>query len=162
MNEPGNLIPREYAPWLADLTRRIQSARTRAALAANAEQIQLYLEIGRELLARRDRDGWGAKVVDRLAADLQAAFPDMRGFSSRNLKYMRHFAECCPNGQIGQQPAAQLPWFHIVPLLTGLEDPAATFRSFRRVRVRCDRRGSPEIEPRGLPKAAKHKLENWS
>ena len=125
MNEPGNLIPREYAPWLADLTRRIQSARTRAALAANAEQIQLYLEIGRELLARRDRDGWGAKVVDRLTADLQAAFPDMRGFSSRNLKYMRHFAECCPNGQIGQQPAAQLPWFHIVTLLTGLEDPAA-------------------------------------
>jgi len=121
MSSSGNLIPREYAPWLAGLKQRIEGARARAALTANAEQILLYLEIGRELVARRDRDGWGAKVVDRLAADLRDAFPDMRGFSARNLKYMRQFAEACPDGRIGQQPAAQLPWFHIVVLLTQLE-----------------------------------------
>lgn len=117
-------IPDGYGPWLRELKSRIQGARTRALLAVNAEQIQLYHEIGRELLARRDRDGWGAKVVDRLAADLRDAFPDMRGFSARNLKYMRYFAECCPDGRIGQQPAAQLPWFHLVTLLTSLEEPA--------------------------------------
>ena len=57
-------------------------------------------------------------MIDRLAADLRAAFPEMKGFSSSNLKYMRFFAEKCPSGQIGQQPADQLPWFHLVTLLT--------------------------------------------
>ncbi|MCC7437149.1 MAG: DUF1016 family protein, partial [Armatimonadetes bacterium] len=74
---------------------------------------------------RQQRLGWGAKVIDRLARDLKAAFPEMRGFSSRNLKYMAYFAEHCPDGQFGQQPAAQLPWFHIVTLLTKLDAPEA-------------------------------------
>jgi len=93
-------------------------------LAANAEQIQLYHHIGRELLDRRDRDGWGTKVVERLSSDLREAYPDMRGFSARNLKYMRHFAQECPELQFGQQSAAQLPWFHVVSLITKLPDPA--------------------------------------
>jgi len=63
-------------------------------------------------------------VIERLARDLSDAFPDTKGFSSRNLKYMRYFAEHCPTLQIGQQPAAQLPWFHIVVLLTKLDEPA--------------------------------------
>jgi predicted nuclease of restriction endonuclease-like (RecB) superfamily len=63
-------------------------------------------------------------VIDRLSADLRAAFPDMKGFSSRNLKYMKVFAQECPESQFGQQSAAQLPWFHIVTLLTKLTDPA--------------------------------------
>jgi len=69
------------------------------------------------------KQGWGTKVIDRIATDLQNAFPDMKGFSARNLKYMRFFAEQCPNALIGQQPAAQLPWFHIVTLITKLSDP---------------------------------------
>ena len=66
--------------------------------------------------------GWGAKVIDQLSADLRAAFPDARGFSSRNLKYMKVFAQECPDLEIGQQSAAQLPWFHIVTLITKLSD----------------------------------------
>jgi hypothetical protein len=62
---------------------------------------------------RQESQGWGAKVIDRLARDLKDAFPDMRGWSTRNLKYMAFFAQHCPQGQIGKQPAAQLPWFHI-------------------------------------------------
>lgn len=111
-------LPADYATLLADLKRRIGAARARAVLAANAEQIALYHDLGRELLARRATEGWGARVLDRLAADLSHEFPEMRGFSARNLKYMRYFAEHCPNGRFGQQPAAQLPWFHIVVLLT--------------------------------------------
>lgn len=84
----------------------------------------LYGQIGRDILARQAAQGWGAKVISRLADDLKAAFPEMRGFSARNLKYMAYFAEHCPDGQFGQQPAAQLPWFHIVTLLTKLADPA--------------------------------------
>lgn len=123
MSHAEAIVPRDYGPWLADLKRRIEGARARAALAANAEQISLYHEIGRELLSRRERDGWGAKVVERLAADLREAFPDLRGFSVRNLKYMRQFAEAAPEARFGQQAAAQLPWFHVVTLITRLDDP---------------------------------------
>ena len=92
-------------------------------LAANREQIALYHRIGAEILARQERDGWGTKVVDRLAADLREAFPEMKGWSASNLKYMRFFAQECPECSIGQQPADQLPWFHLVTLLTKVADP---------------------------------------
>lgn len=118
------LLPPDYADWLTSLKRRIQGARQKAALAANGEQIQLYHDIGREILERQGGQGWGAKVIDRLSADLRAAFPDMKGFSVRNLHYMRVFAEECPSGRIVQQSAAELPWFHIVTILTRLSDPA--------------------------------------
>lgn len=116
-------IPADYAAWLTSLKTRIAGARVRAALAANAEQIALYHDLGRDILARQGREGWGAKVIDRLSADLRAAFPDMHGLSSRNLKYMQHFARECPDLRFGQQSAAQLPWFHIVTLLTQVADP---------------------------------------
>ena len=80
--------------------------------------MRLYHHIGSEILERQTRQGWGAKVIDRLASDLREAFPEMKGFSSFNLKYMRFFAQQCPSGLIGQQPADQLPWFHLVTLLT--------------------------------------------
>ena len=117
------IIGPDYAAWLSDLKSRIQRARSQAALAVNQELVHLYHHLGSEILARQDLQGWGAKVIDRLAVDLAAAFPDMKGLSSRNLKYMRVFAELCPALQIGQQPAAQLPWFHIVTLLTKVTDP---------------------------------------
>jgi len=117
------IIGPDYAAWVADLKSRIQRAQTRAALAVNQELVRLYHHIGSEILARQDRQGWGAKVIDRLAVDLRAAFPDMRGLSASNLKYMRYFAELCPALQFGQQAADQLPWFHIVTLLTKVTDP---------------------------------------
>ena len=115
-------LPADYGNWLMSLRQRIQGARQRALLAANDEQIRLYHDIGREILNRQGEHGWGAKVIDRLSADLRSAFPDMKGFSPRNLKYMKVFAEQCPNLLIGQQAAAQFPWFHIVTLITKLPD----------------------------------------
>jgi predicted nuclease of restriction endonuclease-like (RecB) superfamily len=115
-------LPEGYADWLKQLKTDIASARQRAALAVNAELVHLYGRIGRDILLRQEAQGWGAKVIDRLARDLKDAFPDMRGFSSRNLKYMAFFVQHCPDGQFGQQPAAQLPWFHIVTLLTKLDN----------------------------------------
>ena len=113
-------IPTDYADWLADIKARVATVRQRAALAANAELIQLYWQIGRDILERQQSAQWGDKVLDRLSSDLREAFPDMKGFSSRNLKYMKYFAEHCPLQAFGQQAAAQLPWFHIVTLLTKL------------------------------------------
>jgi predicted nuclease of restriction endonuclease-like (RecB) superfamily len=115
-------VPAGYADWLAEIKARVTAARQRAVLAANAELMRLYWQIGRDILDRQASQGWGAKVIERLARDLSDAFPEIKGFSARNLKYMRFFAEHCPNQQFGQQPAAQLPWFHIVTLLTHLTD----------------------------------------
>lgn len=123
MNTPSTLLPADYADWLASLKQRIAGARQRIALVANEEQIRLYHDMGREILERQNSQGWGAKVVDQLAADLRAAFPEMKGFSSSNLKYMRFFAQHCPVRKFGQQTADQLPWFHIVTLLTKISEP---------------------------------------
>jgi predicted nuclease of restriction endonuclease-like (RecB) superfamily len=120
MSEP--LIPTEYASFLGSLKERIRTARVRAALSVNRELVMLYWEIGREILARQATEGWGAKVIDRLAADLRAEFPDMKGLSRSNLLYMRSFAEAWPDDQIVQQLAGQLPWFHNVILFTRLKD----------------------------------------
>jgi predicted nuclease of restriction endonuclease-like (RecB) superfamily len=118
-------IPQGYSDWLTQLKADITQSRQRAVLAVNSELIQLYGRIGRDILQRQQTQGWGAKVIERLANDLKEAFPDMRGFSTRNLKYMAFFAQEIPNFQFGQQPAAQLPWFHIVTLLTKISDETA-------------------------------------
>ena len=80
------LAPEDYADWLAQLKAQIAQARQRAALAINAELVQLYARIGRDILQRQQAQGWGAKVIERLARDLKEAFPNMRGWSSSNLK----------------------------------------------------------------------------
>jgi predicted nuclease of restriction endonuclease-like (RecB) superfamily len=126
---PSDIIPSDYSAWLAEVKSRIQSARSRAALAVNFEVIRLYHSIGCDILERQTRHGWGSKVISRIAADLKAAFPDIKGFSTSNIKYMRFFAEHCPappsanppGPRFGQQPADQLPWFHVVTLLTKAE-----------------------------------------
>ena len=118
------LHPEGYDDFLHDLKERIRVAQVRAALAVNRELVLLYWEIGRDILARQQQHGWGARVVDRLASDLHHAFPEVRGFSPRNLKYMRAFAEAWPDEPIVQQVAAQLPWFHHCVLLDKVKVPA--------------------------------------
>ena len=117
-----NLPPDGYADWLADLKNRIHTAQQRAALAVNRELVLLYWQIGQDILARQSAQGWGAKVIERLAQDLRAAFPDMKGFSRSNLMYMRAFAQAWPEAAIVQQAVGQLPWGHNLVLLTRLKD----------------------------------------
>lgn len=100
--------PAGYADWLTELKHRIQTAQQRATLAVNQELIVLYWQIGRDILARQAEQGWGAKVITRLSDDLRAAFPELKGFSRSNLKYMRVFAEAWPEFGIGQLPAGPL------------------------------------------------------
>lgn len=108
----------DYAVWLTALKQRIQSAQQRASLSVNRELILLYWQIGRDILERQDIQGWGAKVIDRLAYDLSTAFPDMKGFSRRNLLYMRSFAEQWPDAEFVQQAVAQIPWGHNILIIT--------------------------------------------
>ncbi len=119
---PAALIepPNGYVNWLADLKTRIHTAQQRAALAVNRELVLLYWQIGGDILERQAKQGWGAKVIERLAHDLRTAFPDMKGFSPRNLKYMRAFAEAWPESEFVQGVLAQLPWYHQLALLDKL------------------------------------------
>jgi predicted nuclease of restriction endonuclease-like (RecB) superfamily len=115
--------PAGYSDWLAELKTRIHSAQQRATLAVNRELVLLYWQIGRDILVRQAEQGWGAKVIDRLAHDLRTAFPTMKGFSPRNLKYMRAFAEAWPDAEFVQAVLAQLPWYHQLALLDKLRSP---------------------------------------
>lgn len=116
-------VPAGYEELLQDLKDRIRHAQIRAALMVNQELVLLYWQIGRDILQRQQQQGWGAKVIDRLSSDLRRAFPEMKGFSSRNLKYMRAFAQAWPDEQFVQQVVAQIPWGHNVRILDYVKDP---------------------------------------
>ena len=120
----GFPLPLSYAEFLSTLKERIRTAQVKAALAVNLELVILYWNIGREILSRQRVEGWGTKVIEKLAADLHSEFPDMQGFSPRNLKYMRAFADAWPDEAIVQQAVAQIPWGHNVRILDLVKDPA--------------------------------------
>ena len=111
-----------YQILLRELKERIRTARLQAALAVNQELILLYWGIGREIMERQAREGWGSRVIDRLSADLRRDFPDMTGLSARNLKYMRALAETHPDRAFVQQVVARLPWGHVVRLMENVKD----------------------------------------
>ena len=112
----------DYAEFLADIKNQIRSAQTRAALSVNSELVLLYWHIGKDILKRQDEQGWGAKVIARLSHDLSHEFPQMKGFSSRNLKYMRAFAVAYPDEQFVQEVLAQITWYHNITLLSKVKD----------------------------------------
>ncbi len=115
-----DLLPKGYAELLGWIKERIRSAQLRASLAVNREMVVLYWQIGREILTRQEREGWGTKVIDRLAVDLRRSFPNMTGLSSRNLKYMRAFGAAWPDEAIVQAALAQITWYHNIALLEKL------------------------------------------
>jgi predicted nuclease of restriction endonuclease-like (RecB) superfamily len=115
-------LPKDYAAVLAEIKDRVRQERLRVVLAANSAMVLLYWDIGRVILDRQAREGWGARVIDRLAEDLQAAFPEMRGFSPRNLLFMRAFADEYRERQKVKQLVSQLPWGHVVRLIQLIKD----------------------------------------
>lgn len=119
----GEILIGAYQKLLDNLKNRIRDARVRAALSVNRELVLLYWQIGKAILERQAQDGWGAKVIERLADDLRREFSDMKGLSRANLFYMRAFAEAYPSEQIIQQLAGQIPWWHNVVIMTRLKDP---------------------------------------
>lgn len=116
-------LPKGYDSFLDKLRARVARERIRAVLSANSSMVLLYWDIGHSILERQRKEGWGAKVIDRLSHDLNEAFPDAHGFSPRNLKYMRKFAESWPDRKIVQRTVAQIPWRSNLTLLDKLVDP---------------------------------------
>lgn len=120
MNLPT--IDSGYVELVNTLKQKIQLARQRAVLSVNRELVILYWEIGRSILEKQEKEGWGSKIIDRLSRDLCRSFPEMKGFSTRNLKYMQKFAVTYHDFEFVQQVAAQLPWFHNCVLIDRVKD----------------------------------------
>lgn len=121
VNAPAEL-PADYAQLLDHLKSHVRQARVRATRIVNTELLSLYWDIGHAIVQRQEAEGWGSKVIDRLAVDLRSAFPDMRGLSRTNLKYMRQMASIWGRDAIGQQAVGQLPWGHVTVLLDKLDN----------------------------------------
>jgi predicted nuclease of restriction endonuclease-like (RecB) superfamily len=119
---PRLQMPVDYAQTLAEIKERIKRERLRAVMAANTAMVLLYWDVGQIIRERQKKEGWGAGVIDRLAADLRESFPEMKGFSPRNLKYMRAFASAWPDRAIVQRVIAQLPWRQNIALIERLKD----------------------------------------
>ncbi len=116
----GEVQAADYVALLEAVKAEIAGSRVRAARAVNAEMIGMYWRIGALILERQAAQGWGARVIERLAADLRASFPNARGLERRNLHYMRAFAAAWSEDV--PQPVAQLPWGHVRVLLDRLDD----------------------------------------
>lgn len=123
-SKKSGILPAGYTSLLAALKARVRAAQLKAALSVNRELILLYWHIGRQILASQKAEGWGAKVVERLAKDLAAEFPGMKGFSRSNMLYMRAFAESFQEEEFVQQVAGQIPWFHSCILMDKVKDPS--------------------------------------
>ncbi len=109
----------EYVEWLGGLKKRIKGAQIKAALSANKEIIELYWEIGKELFEKQETQGWGNSIVDNLEKDLVAEFPDLKGFSRRNLFYMKGFYSFYKSDfEKVQQLVAQIPWGHNILIVS--------------------------------------------
>ncbi|MCD8739376.1 PDDEXK nuclease domain-containing protein [Mucilaginibacter roseus] len=117
-----------YITFLNRLKTDIVNARLKASLTVNEQLLQLYWQIGDNINYQRNKEGWGTKIIERLSSDLKKTFPDMKGISTRNLKYMQSFAEAYPmfsqntlaqpgSSAILQVPLAKLPWYHHITLL---------------------------------------------
>lgn len=114
--------PTDYARWLGSIKEQIRSSRIRASLSVNHELIRLYWRIGKEIILQRTTQSWGSKVLEQLAQDLKAEFPDMKGGSLTNLKYMARFAEAWEEDSIGHQLGAQIPWRHNTTIIDQVKD----------------------------------------
>ena len=112
----------EYSDFLSALIKKVSETRIKTVLDANSSMILLYWNIGDMILKKQNEYGWGAKVIDRISFDLKKKFPEMKGFSPRNLKYMRKFAEVWKDKAIVQQVVAQIPWHSNIVLLEKLTD----------------------------------------
>ena len=120
-------ISEDYLQFIEDIKAKIKKQRVSIVLKANSSMICLYWNIGKDILEKQEREGWGAKVIDRMSKDLKEAFPDMTGFSPRNIKYMRKFASNWPDFEFVQRVVAQIPWRSNITLLDKLDNQDKRF-----------------------------------
>lgn len=111
-----------YITLIQTLKQEITQARIRAHLVVNKEMITLYWNIGKRILEKQTKEGWGSKVIENISKDLRKEFPEMKGLSVRNLVYMQTFAKTYSDFEFTQQVAAQIPWYHTCTILDKVPD----------------------------------------
>ena len=121
------LHSKNYASLLQNLKAEISQARIRAHLSVNKAMISLYWSIGNQILLRQKQEGWGSKVIENISKDLRSEFPEMKGLSAQNLKYMRKFADEYSQDEFGQQPVDQIPWGHNIKILYDVKNKQERF-----------------------------------
>ena len=107
-NEDKSLLPNGYPEWQKSIEQLIEISKLRAAINVNADTLKLYWNIGNSILQKQKEKGWGKKVIEQLSKDLSNKFPNDRGYSVRNLGYMKYFAQEYPDFPILQVPLAKL------------------------------------------------------
>ncbi|MEA3445294.1 MAG: DUF1016 N-terminal domain-containing protein [Bacteroidota bacterium] len=117
-----SVMPENYRKFIEEIKKQIKHERLKTVISANKSMILMYWNIGKSILERQASEGWGAKVIDRMSHDIKESFPDMSGFSPRNLKYMRKFAEAWQDFEIMQRTVAQIPWRSNITLLDKIKD----------------------------------------
>lgn len=105
--ETSAMLPIGYEEWRKKIEHLIETSKLNAALHVNTDMLQLYWNIGNDIIAKQKQYGWGTQVVEQLSADLTRRFPDDKGYSTRNLHYMKKFAETYPQFPILQVPLAK-------------------------------------------------------
>ncbi|MBQ6449495.1 DUF1016 family protein [bacterium] len=115
-------MPSGYEHFIQEIISDIKQQKVKTFLNANTDMICLYWRIGKRVLEKQNKEGWGAKVIDRMAVDLKEQFPNSHGFSPRNIKYMRKFAQTYPDIKFVQRVVAQIPWRTNISLMEKLHD----------------------------------------
>ena len=105
-------INTDYKIWINELKNQVRSVQIKAAIAVNSELIKFYWELGKMISEKQEFYSWGEKLIEQISKDLKEEFPDMKGFSTRNIKYIRNFYAFYNNSEIRQQLVAQIPWGH--------------------------------------------------
>ncbi len=111
-----------YINFLKDVKEKLKIAQLRMAHVVTQGVVQFYWELGKELIGKQKAYKWGEYFLDQISQDMRAAFPEMQGFSKRNLQRMRQFASMYPTLSIAPQAVAQLPWGHICLLIHAVSD----------------------------------------
>lgn len=148
----NTLLPNGYEQWRKDIEHLIDTAKLHTALNVNVGTLTLYWNIGKSILQKQEQEGWGKQVIEQLSKDLISRYPDDRGYSVRNLRYMKRFASAYPDFPIlqvslaelkelpilqaslaelenegrefVQVPLAQISWYHHISLLPKVKDEA--------------------------------------
>ncbi|HAM38061.1 MAG: hypothetical protein A2474_02980 [Elusimicrobia bacterium RIFOXYC2_FULL_34_12] len=122
MSENRIVLDKTYLNFLNEIKHKIASARIQASRHLNKELIELYWDIGKTIIEKQKQYGWGQSIVEKLANDLQNGFPNLRGYSSRNLWDMRRFYDTYKDSSILRQLVAEIPWGHNLMIINKISN----------------------------------------
>jgi len=116
------LATQDYRTFIMQIKQSIQQSRNKAIRSVNSELIGLYYKIGKQIVQKQKNSNWGEDLIGQIEMDLKTAFPDLSGFSRRNLNYMRKFYNFFGSDEKVQQLVAQIPWGHIMLIMGSIKD----------------------------------------